>query len=90
MSESENTMSLTGRGFRTALEASVVCEAIEKSSLDPVSKNAVDKIIDVLTVGGLVEVVDLLNKVKELFADNSENYDIVVNVVISVQQQINF
>ncbi|QPK65073.1 hypothetical protein IVG45_09120 [Methylomonas sp. LL1] len=72
MSESENTISLTGRGFRTTLEASVVCEAIEKSPLLDAAKKAVIKtIVAELTRQGLIEAKDFIAKVYEHF-ENSD------------------
>lgn len=66
MSESENTIALTGRGFRTTLEASVVCEAIEKSTLlDDAKKAMLIGFARELGKQGAISVATFLAKVKE-------------------------
>lgn len=90
MNESENVITLTGRGFRATLEASVVCEAIEKSILETSNKYRLIEVLKSITVKEVIETLALLSAAKELFSDNPENYNVVVNIVISIQQQVNF
>lgn len=86
MGNSENVGVLTGRGFRTTLEASAVIKAIEKSDLDPTVKAATIGVAISSTMDGMLKIADFIAKIKELFHEDPETYNLVVNIIILIQQ----
>lgn len=82
-------LSLTGQqisieqGF---LSTQTIISLIEKSELDPSIKAISIGAALNLSVDGLTKVVDLIAKLKELLSDTPDNYNMVINVILFIQQ----
>ncbi len=85
MNEYENIISFTGRGFSSTLEASVICEAIEKSTLlEESKKTALLAFAKELGKQGALIVIDFIEKIKESFPDDTGLMDTVREIIKSL------
>lgn len=67
------------------VDPAVIKEAVSKSELITVTKRvAVFGVLTKLTIDNAIKVTELISKIKELFSDDPETLEIVINVIMSV------
>ena len=67
------------------LEPAVIINAVEQSNLIPFAKKVIIANVAIgLIVDNAIRVTAFISEIKELFADDPEIYNVVINIIISI------
>ena len=68
-----------------SVDANVISQRIDLSNVIPFAKKAIiTELIVELTVDNAIKVTELISKIKELFSDDPETCNVVINIIMSV------